>query len=101
MMRYGYIELPKISGKGEAKHRIRLDLCSRFPVEDILDEDFVHKVISFIDKRNLILDYDRIDIILSKNDRRLMATKKVIGKIGRFKIRRNSIERYNVYVVEK
>lgn len=101
MKAYGVIEVPKITGIGIMKHRIRIDICQKFPVEDIIDPKFVQKIISYLQRNNLIADYDRIDLVLSKNDRRLKATKNVIGYIGRFKVRRNQIERYNLYVIKK
>ena len=55
-MSYGVIDVPIIEGKGIIKHNIRLDLCNRFPVEDIIDPDFVSKVIRYLDRNGLVLN---------------------------------------------
>lgn len=95
---YGFIPYPLITGVGEVKHDLRKTLMQI----DVIERDFVSDVIKFLSKHGLLVNMDNYEIRFSKNDRRVMERREVIGKVGRYHMKPNGrYWGYNVWIVRK
>lgn len=69
---------------------------------DVQERDFVSDVMKFLDDRKLFEWIGNYEVHFSKNDRRLLRTREVVGKVGRYRAKLGAKKWwYNVWIIRK
>ena len=95
---YGFEDIKIMSNEWRFKPIVRRDLMEY----DVKERSFITDVIRYFHDMKLFFMHDNLEVYFSKNDRRLLRTRKVVGKVGRYHMKVNGIScGYNVWVVWK
>ena len=95
---YGFDEIKIMSNEWRFKPIIRRELMKY----DVKERIFITDVIRYFHDMKLFFMHDNLEVYFSKNDRRLLITRKVVGKVGRYHMKVNGISYgYNAWIVFK